>query len=178
MGELRTTGAPKVPVSVLSTESTLLELKLKIRSTPANGGTVLGIMKPVWLKALESEVRVRWLRDMLDRDIILRDVLQFGRIIEEKLRVESSKENEIGRQSLLEIMRIKYMDEKRNLRECKQLREALRDFVRREKGRRQYNHVMEKIKQILDKRKRELDDKYKRKTQHLVAIREEEKRGN
>ena len=68
MGDPKPPGGLKVPASVLSTESTLLELKLKIRSTPSDGGSVLGIIKPVWLKALESEVRLSWLSDMLEKD--------------------------------------------------------------------------------------------------------------
>ena len=97
MGDLIRSGTPKGPASVLSTESTILEIKLKIKSTPSSGGSVLGTLKPIWMKAQESEVRIKWLRSMLDRDLVLRDVLQFGQIIEEKLRVESSKENELGR---------------------------------------------------------------------------------
>ena len=89
MGVPGTSGLPKVPASVLSTESTIIKLKLKIRSTPSDGGTVLGIIKPIWIKALESEVRISWLRDMLERDLVLKDIFQFGQIIEEKLRAKS-----------------------------------------------------------------------------------------
>ena len=85
------TVTPNVPASVLYTDSTLLELKLKINSTPDNGGSVLGILKPIWQKAIESELRVNWLRDMLERYLILRDVMKFGQVINEKLRTELSK---------------------------------------------------------------------------------------
>ena len=75
MGEPTRPGPPKVPASVLCTESTIVELILKINSTPDIGGTVLGIVKPVWQKTLESEVRTSWLQNMLDRDLVLRDIL-------------------------------------------------------------------------------------------------------
>ena len=61
MGEPIPTGALNVPSSVINTESTIYELKLKIKSTPI-GGSVLGIIKPIWQKAMESEMRVNWLK--------------------------------------------------------------------------------------------------------------------
>ena len=91
MGEPTIPGPPKVPASVLCTESTIIELKLKINSTPDIGGNVLGIVKPVWQKALESEVRTSWLRKMLERDLVFKDILKFGQIIEEKMRADSSR---------------------------------------------------------------------------------------
>ena len=176
MGEPKTTGPPKVPASVLCTESTIVELKLKINSTPDIGGNVLGIVKPVWQKALESEVRTSWLRKMLERDLVLRDILKFGQIIEEKMRAESSREGEIGREALIQIMRIKLMDEMRFYRESKRIRETIRDYIRRKFGRRRYNSIIEKIKQAMEKRKTELEEKYKNKIEHLAALREQEKR--
>ena len=123
-----TSETPNMPASALLTDSTLLEIKLKINSTPEEGGSVLGIVKPVWQKALESEMRISWIKDMLDRDLVLRDILKFGHVISEKFRVESSKEGEMGRKFLIEIMRVKYKDELRYYRECKKLRESLRDY--------------------------------------------------
>ena len=145
--------APKVPVSVLNTESTLVEIKLKINSTPNSGGQVLGILKPIWQKTQESEMRLNFLESMLERDIVLRDMLKFGQIIGEKLRAESSREEELGRKSMIELMRIKLTDEKRYYRESKKIRETVRDYVRRRLGRRQYDSIMEKIK-ISEERRR------------------------
>ena len=81
-----TSGSPRMPASVLSTESTILEAKLNINSTPNGGGSVLGILKPLWLKALESEMRISFLKNMLDRDLVLRDIL--------KIRSNHRRENE------------------------------------------------------------------------------------
>ena len=77
-----------VPVSALCAESRLESLSLKIKNTPL-GGDLLGIIKPTWLKALESETRIAWLRNMLDRKLVVRDLESFGRNTTEKLRAES-----------------------------------------------------------------------------------------
>ena len=166
-----------MPVSVLSTESTILQTKLIINSTPEDeGGSVLGILKPLWLRALESEMRIGFMKKMLERDIVLRDILKFGQIIEEKLRTESSRNEELGRKYLIELMRVKLTDEKRFYRESKKIREAIRDFVRVKFGRKRYNKLMEKIKESLERRREELADKYRNKVEHLAAQREKEKR--
>ena len=153
---------------------TLLELKLSITSTP-DGGSVLGIVKPIWQKAAESELRIKWLGDMLDRDLVIRDVMRFGQIIEDKFRTESSKEEEIGRQVLTELMRVKLIDEKRYYREVKRTREVIRDFLRKRLGRKKYDKLIEDIKPALEKIKEDLSEKYKQKTKHLAALREIEK---
>ena len=126
------TRSPGMPASVLSTESAILEAKLKINSTPdSNGGSVLGILKPLWLKALESEMRISFLKKMLERDLVLRDILKFGQIIEEKLRTESSRNEELGRKYLIELMRVKLTDEKRFYRESKlAYRTDFRGYIR------------------------------------------------
>ena len=133
-----------MPVSVLSTESTILQTKLSINSTPEDeGGSVLGILKPLWLRALESAMRISFMKKMLERDIVLRDILKFGQIREEKLRTESSRDEELGRKYQVELMRVKLTDEKRFYRESKKIRETIRDFVRLKFGRRRYNNLME-----------------------------------
>ena len=60
-----------VPVSALCADSRILEIKLRLKNTPA-GGSLLGILKPIWRKALESELRVKWLGEMLDRNLLVR----------------------------------------------------------------------------------------------------------
>ena len=101
-----------VLVSALCAESRLESLSLKIKNTPL-GGDLLGIIKPTWLKALESETRIAWLRNMLDRKLVVRDLESFGRNTTEKLRAESSRKEELGREAILELMRVKLVDEKR-----------------------------------------------------------------
>ena len=176
MGSPTTPGYSNLPSSVLNTDNTIIELKLRIDSTPSQGGSVLGILKPVWQKTMESELRIKWLKDMLERDLVLRDIMRFSQIIEEKLRTESSREEELGRQVLKEIMRIKLTDEKRHYRECRRIRECIRNYTRKKFGRKRYNRVMEKLKESLESIKREKIEKYRKKIEHLVALRESEKR--
>ena len=59
MESLITPGYSNLPSSVLNTDNTIIELKLRIDSTPSQGGSVLGILKPVWQKTMESELRIR-----------------------------------------------------------------------------------------------------------------------
>ena len=156
MGDCTPPRNPNGPASVLNTESTLLEIKLKIKSTPDIGGSVLGIIKPVWQKTMESEQRISWLKEMLERDLVLRDIMKFSQIVQEKLRTESSKQGELGRQVLVEIMRVKHIDEKRYYRECKRIRESLRDFLRMRFGRKRYNKIIESLKEHLEAKRGEL----------------------
>ena len=46
----------------------------------------------------------------------------------------------------MELMRVKLVDEKRYYRECKKIRERLRDTVREKTGRRSYDNLMRKLK--------------------------------
>ena len=82
-----------VPLSTLSVDSKIMELKLKIMSTP-EGGSILGIIKPIWMKTLESEQRLTWLKETLDRKLVVRNLEHLGQNLEENLRVESSREDE------------------------------------------------------------------------------------
>ena len=162
-----------VPLSALSVDSRILDIKLKILSTPERGN-ILGILKPTWTKTLESEMRLAWLKEMMDKKLVVRNLDHLGHNLEENLRMESSREEELSREILLELMRVKYIDERRNLRENKRIRETMRDWIRKREGRRRYDRLMEKIKQSLDHRREELKKKYKEKTDHLQRIRNRE----
>ena len=89
-----------VPESTLSVESKLIDIRLKISSTPA-GGNLLGTLKPIWTKTLESETRLAWLREMLEKKLVVRSIEQLGNVIEENLRVGSTREEELGRETLV-----------------------------------------------------------------------------
>ena len=83
-----------MPESTLSVESKLFEIKLRITSTPL-GGNLLGVLKPIWTKTLDSEMRLAWLKEMLSKKLVVRSIEQFGKIIEDNLRVESMRDEEI-----------------------------------------------------------------------------------
>ena len=88
------------PVSALSAESKILVFKLKIKET-LKGGDLLGTVKPIWTKALESELRLSWLQNMLNKGLVVRDVQALGKNTYEKLRAESSKTEDLGRETLV-----------------------------------------------------------------------------
>ena len=141
-----------VPMSALSADSKLNSIRLKIDETPVEGGRLLGILEPIWVKAAESEVRIAWLGEMLDRGLVSRDIEIFGRNTMEKLRSESALEDEMGRSSLMELMRVKWMDEKRYYREYKKIREKTRNWTRQKIGKRKYDRQMAIIKKKIEKR--------------------------
>ena len=159
-----------VPASALCADSRIIELKLRLKNTPA-GGPLLGIIKPIWKKTLESEQRIEWLKGMLDKKLVVRDLEILGCSINEKLRTESAKDQEMEREIIIELMRIKYIDEKRNYRELRRIRETIRDWVRKELGRRKYNTIMEKLTTQLDIIKHKLKKKYSAKIKHLESER-------
>ena len=119
---------------------------------------------------------IEFIKTKMERDLVMRDIMKFGQIVEEKLRAESSKDEELGRKTLIEIMKVKLTDEKRCYREHKKIREAIRDYVRRKFGRKYYNTLLEKMKPSLERRRGDLREKYKNKIEHLAAHRESEKR--
>ena len=64
-----------MPGSALCAESTYNTILLKLKNTPSiEGGIVLGIIKLIWKKAMESELRIAWLKDMLDKKLVVRDL--------------------------------------------------------------------------------------------------------
>ena len=79
------------PVSALSADCKYRELCLKVKKT-LKGGDCKGIVEPVWSKTMESEQRIAWLGDMLKRELIARDTMNFGHSVNEKLRANSSRE--------------------------------------------------------------------------------------
>ena len=164
-----------VPLSALCAESTLERIRFKLENTPdTEGGTVLGIIKPIWRKAMESELRIAWLNEMIRRKLVIRDLEIFGKSMNEKLRTEGAKVNEMEREALLDLMRLKSKDEKRYYREIKEVKEGLRDWIRKKFKRRKYNNLMEKMKNELENRKNKIKTKYIQKTKHLEEERLEE----
>ena len=56
-------------------------------------GDLLGEMRPVWIKAKESECRVNWLRTMVRLELVVRDIEAYARSVCEKLRSDELKFN-------------------------------------------------------------------------------------
>ena len=105
-----------LPVSALSAECKLKDIILRVKNTPS-GGNLQGIIEPLWNKTMESEQRITWLGEMVNRKLVVRDIWNFGTEVTNKLRAVSSKEEDIGRLALLDLMKVKLTDEKRYYRE-------------------------------------------------------------
>ena len=109
------------------------KIKFKIKDTPG-GGNLLGILQPVWYKAVESDMRLEWIEEMLRRGIVVREIQSFGENISNQLRAESSKEEELGREALISLMKVKHKDERRHHHECIRVKEQIKDWLKREFG--------------------------------------------
>ena len=162
-----------MPDSALCAEHRVNTAILKIKATPG-GGYLLGILQPIWMKAVESDMLLKWLGEMLRRGLLVRELEYFGTNIKSQLRAESYKEDDVSRDSLLSLMRIKHRDERRHHRECIHVKEQIKDWLREKYGRGRIKTVLEKLKNRDNRRRRELKLKYIEKTKHLEKIREEE----
>ena len=140
-----------MPVSAHSADNRIIDLQLKITATP-EGGRLLGIIQPVWTKAIESEQRLHWLKDMIEKKLVVRDIQHFGENMTEQMRAESSREEELERDTLLDLMKVKYSDEKRYHRECVRVREEIKDWLKKKLGRGKYKTILGKVKKREEKR--------------------------
>ena len=131
----------------------------KARSSLVNhtlqGGPLLGIVKPIWIKVTESEERVAWMLDMIRKGLVVRDLDVLANNLNEKLRTDEMKVKEEERIVLLDVMRIKLRDERRNLEKLKRKREETRLFVKKEIGRSRKFETLMKIvrKEVANKKK-------------------------
>ena len=89
----------QVPDSTCKVEDRISKLQLRITDTPS-GGSLTGILQPIWNKAVESDMRLSWLQEMLRKDLVVREIQSFGGNLKDKLRAESSREEEMERSSL------------------------------------------------------------------------------
>ena len=62
-----------LPDTALSAENRIHTAILKITATP-EGGNLLGILQPIWIKAVESDMRLEWLSEMLRRGLLVREI--------------------------------------------------------------------------------------------------------
>ena len=54
-------------------------------------GEMLGRARPVWFRVIESEQRMNWLKNMIRKRILVRDIESFFRSQEVKIRSEEEK---------------------------------------------------------------------------------------
>ena len=70
-------------------------------------GYLLGAIKPIWLKVLESEQRTLWLRRMVEKGLCVRDLQAYIKSEHEKLRSEAFRIQESERGIILGLMKLK-----------------------------------------------------------------------
>ena len=79
-------------------------------------GLVQGIARPLWYKVAESEERLDWLKKMLGKKLLVRDLEAYASKVEDKLRSEDVKIKEDEKVIFLQLMELKLRDEKQCLR--------------------------------------------------------------
>ena len=83
-------GPPVSPTS--DTSRTKKEISFSVSHvTTLQRGPLLGAMRPTWLKTTESEERLKWLRQMIGKRLLVRDLEAFLQSTSSKLRTEESK---------------------------------------------------------------------------------------
>ena len=130
-------------------------------------GPLLGIVKPSWIKAAESECRLAWLKTMWYRKLCLRDLESYSKALSAQLRTDEMRVREEERKVLLDLMLVKIRDEKRNLQILKGVREEVRDWLRNELGRRRFETLMVCLGRDVKRKKMSLKKKYDEKVTHL-----------
>ena len=161
------------PISV--NNGNIIGLSLLSNDETLKRGTLLGAMRPYWLKTVESEERLRWIKIMIKRGLLVRDLEAFAKHTSEQLRSEESISREEERKILLELMVVKRNDERRNLRELKVERDRVRRWVLKEFGKKKlYDIQVKKLRREMRKRKEEIRKKYDAKIEHLSKIREKD----
>ena len=63
-------------------------------------GKLLGAAQPAWNKVLESEARLKWLKSMVEKDLVVRNLESYAKAEGEKLRTEEMKLREEERDVL------------------------------------------------------------------------------
>ena len=139
---------PSVPNVALSATSNQITIENSHRvslskPTTLRRGSLLGIVRPTWIKITESEQRLAWLQSMVRKRLIVRDIESYAKSVSTKLRSEELKYREEERDILLGLMNLKVKDEKLNLRNLnKKKEEEKRKIVREVGNTRQYNTLL------------------------------------
>ena len=94
-------------------------------------GNMLGNARPAWLRVAESEQRMIWLKSMIRKRLLVRDVESFIRSQEVKLRSSEESIREEERDILLGLMTIKLKDERKNYRRLVRNREDMRKLIKK-----------------------------------------------
>ena len=116
------------------------------KETPLRG-ELLGIVRPVWRKVVESECRLAWLNEMVRENLIVRDIQSYAKSVSASLRSEEMIMKEEERKVLSELMKVKLKDERKHLETVKRIKELARNWIKRIIGKyRKYESIMKCLK--------------------------------
>jgi len=139
------------------------------------GGSMLGTVKPLWIKVTESEQRISWLKSMIDRELVVRDLEAYAKKISAKLRSDEYHVKEEERVILMNIMKLKLKDEKRNLIALNRKKDEVRRRLLLLLGKgRKLDSLLSKLRKDMIRHKNKLKKKYKEKLEHLDTERQKD----
>ena len=118
-------------------------------------GKLLGKVKPKWIKVIESEQRMQWLKSMIRKKLLVRDIEAFLKTQGDKLRSGERNIREEERDILMGMMNIKLKDEKKNYRKLKKEKEEVRAWLKNEcrNNSKKYLITVRQAKKETEKRK-------------------------
>ena len=102
----------------------------EITTTPVRG-ELLGIVRPVWRKVVDSECRLAWLHEMVKENLFVRDIENYAKSLSECLRSEEMIYREEERKVLSGLMKIKLKDERKHLEVVKKVKEVARGWLKK-----------------------------------------------
>ena len=117
-GQPRPTGNPTVsPNAPSALKSSIGKFsfnfsKLESLSDTPVRGQLLGIVRPLWVKAKQSECRAVWLEQMVRQNLVVRNVQSYAESIRECFRSDEMNMKGDEKNVLLGLMKLKLKDEK------------------------------------------------------------------
>ena len=117
-------------------------------------GSLLGAARPYWIKVTESEQRISWLKKMIGKKLVVRDMNAYIKCVSAKLRSEECKYREEEREILMGLMKLKLKDETKHLIALKRKREEKREWLCRQLG------VGSKLDRLLIRLRKEMIDSF------------------
>ena len=114
--------------------------------TPSRG-QLLGIIRPVWQKVMESECRLNWLHEMVRLELVVRNIESYAKSISDCLRTEEMIYREEEKKVLMGLMKIKLKDERKHLEIMQRVRERARKWLKEIVGEsRKYSTIIKHIR--------------------------------
>ena len=135
-----------------SSKQDINKISFSNMETTLTRGNLLGAVRPLWVKVTESEQRIAWLKKMIGKKLVVRDLNAYIKCISAKLRSEECKYREEEREILMGIMKLKLKDEMKNLIALKRKKEEKKEWLCQQVG------VGSKLDRLLIRLRKEMID--------------------